>query len=307
MAVRSSIFGSKGEEHGFRSIERTWSNDYRVYPQFSFSDLFEPDEGIRDTSNFFYKTSVDYVLCTSEGKPLLVIDFDGMGRGFNKRGEYVQVEPTTDPYRKWKFDFKIKYAKKHGLPYYVVSSQEFEHVDRDSTLTIVDGLIGTELARRDVLEQFPVVLEDQRHMIEGLLPHERQEYIQDLFISQEIESDFAHNRISQRTEEIRYSLANLVGWNRGRWDSKPLEEPALPQFDGTKESLETRMAAFDRVGRVGSECTLFDTPVGDISATAWMRDIGDYSPGRSITRELAELLGWSKLARLLHSSKATQT
>lgn len=142
------IFGSGGEKRGSVSIERTWGDSYRVFPQFPFSALFEPDESIRDTSNFFFKTSVDYVLYTNGG------------------------------------------------------------------------------------------------------------------------------------------------------------EPTLPHFDGTYASLEARIAADGRVERVGSECTLFETPVGDISATAWMRDIGKYSPGVNITRELAELLAWLKLTRLLSSSSA---
>ena len=43
MAVRDSIFGSKSEERGFRSIEHTWGEDYVVYPQIPMSALFVPD------------------------------------------------------------------------------------------------------------------------------------------------------------------------------------------------------------------------------------------------------------------------
>ena len=92
MAVRDSIFGSRSEERGFRFIEHTWGEDYVVYPQIPLSALFTPDPKWRDTSNFFFKTSVDYVLCTNEGRPILAIDFDGLGGGFDRDGEYVQVE-----------------------------------------------------------------------------------------------------------------------------------------------------------------------------------------------------------------------
>ena len=62
MAVRNSILGSKSDEKGFRSIEHTWGEDYVVYPQIPWSALFTPDPNWRDTSNFFFKTSLDYVL-----------------------------------------------------------------------------------------------------------------------------------------------------------------------------------------------------------------------------------------------------
>ena len=304
MAVRESIFGSRMEKRGFRSIEQTWGNDYKVWPQIPFSLLFSPDETIRDASNFFFKTSVDYVLCSNDGGPLLAIDFDGMGRGFNSRGQYVQFEPTSDRNRKWKFDFKIRYAAKYQFPYYIVSSEEFEHVGRDSALTIVDGLIGTELAKRDVRERLPMVVENHRHMIDEIPLHEQYEYLQDLIIGVEVDSDFTHNRIVQQTAELRLSLAGSVGWSNFGWRWRPLKEPAGPPFDGTGYNLATGVATTSWVERVGSECTLVDTPLGNISATAWMRDIGDYSPGCTITRELAELLAWSKLARLLKSSAA---
>ena len=302
MVVRSSIFGSRGEKRGFRSIESTWGSDYRVFPQISFSDLFKPDESTRDTSNFFYKTSVDYVLCTEDGKPLLAIDFDGMGSGYNKSGQYVQVEPTTDRHRKSKFDFKIKYARRHGLPYYIVSSEEFEYVDQDSTLTIVDGLIGTELARRDFYEQIPGIIEDHRYEIDRLLPGEQHDYIHSLVTWQGVQSDYAYNPFLQKTAEVMYSLGVFDGSFSFGWTHKYLDEPGLPHLDGTNGSLETRIAVSDHVERVGSECILLDTPMGDISATARMRNIGNYSTCIGITTELAELLAWFKLARLLRSS-----
>ena len=42
MGVKQSIFGSKSEERGFRSIEHTWGESYRVIPQFPMSALFTP-------------------------------------------------------------------------------------------------------------------------------------------------------------------------------------------------------------------------------------------------------------------------
>ena len=70
--------------------------------------LQTPFGGIRPIC--FFKTNVDYVLCTKEGRPLLAIDFDGLGRGFDRYGTYVNVVETDDKYRKLKFDLKLKWG-----------------------------------------------------------------------------------------------------------------------------------------------------------------------------------------------------
>lgn len=123
MSVKNSVFGSKSEERGFRSIEHTWGEDYAIYPQIPWSALFTPDPKWKDTANLFFKTSVDYVFCEKGGRPLLAIDFGGMGSGFDRNGEYIQTEPISDPHRKVKFDYKLRWAKNNGFPYYIVSSE----------------------------------------------------------------------------------------------------------------------------------------------------------------------------------------
>ena len=86
MAVKDSIFGSKREERYFRSIEHTWGTDYAVYPQIPLSEILDADpEFLEDEKDFFYKTSVDYVLCSHGSRPILAIDFDGMGKWIRQR------------------------------------------------------------------------------------------------------------------------------------------------------------------------------------------------------------------------------
>lgn len=199
MAIKTSVFGSRGEERGFRSIEHTWGEEYRLFPQVPFSAIFEPDDTLGSTSNFFFKTSVDYTLCTKGGVPLLAIDFDGLGRGFNRDGQYVEVERTTDLYRKVKFDFKLRYAMKNDFPYYIVASDEFEHLDQETNLTIVDDLIGYELAHKDFEERMPSLVEEHQDAIDNLSPHDRYEYIQDLVVEREVTSDLKYNRITHKT------------------------------------------------------------------------------------------------------------
>ena len=51
------------------------------------SHRVEPDKRMPSGSyNLFFTTSIDYVLCTKEGIPLLGIDFDGLGGGLQQLG-----------------------------------------------------------------------------------------------------------------------------------------------------------------------------------------------------------------------------
>ena len=210
MAVKKSIFGSKSEKRGFLSIEGTWGGKYRIVPQFPWSALFEPDNEIgRNTSNLFYKTSVDYVLCTKDkdGEPLIAIDFDGMGKGFNRGEKYIQEVETSDRFRGDKFDFKLRYARKNNFPYYVIAGEEFEYLDEETNLTIVDGLIGYELAIRDFKDRMSSLLEERRDYMNNLPLHDQHEYIQDILLDEELDSYRKHSRIIQETEKVR----NKVG------------------------------------------------------------------------------------------------
>ena len=305
MTVKKSVFGSRGEERGFRSIEHMWGEEYRVFPQVPFSALFEPDASWRDTSNLFFKTSIDYVLCTNEGEPLLAIDFDGLGRGFDRDGQYVQVEETgEDPHRKLKFDFKLRYAKKSDFPYYVVASDEFRHLGQGIELTVVDGIIGTVLANRDFDDRISALVEEHRDAIDKLPPDEQYEYTQDLVIDQGAMSDLDYNPITQKVLAIRSQIEAISGsWS---WveSYRHCEEPKLPDLEGLEwygsvESFKARIAAISEVERVGCVFTLSDTPVGEVSDIVWMRNVGSYPQSLTLVRKFAELLACSKLLRLL--------
>ena len=304
MGLKNKVFGSVSEERGFRSIERSWGNDYRLFPQLPFSALFEPDDTIHDTSNFFFKTSIDYTLCTKAGNPLLAIDFDGMGHGFNKNGEYVKVRETTDRYRKIKFDFKIRYAERYNFPYHIISYDEIEPIGEDLNLTIVDGVIGYTVARMDFKQKIQESVRHEAHIIDSLPPYERQEYIQGLVTDQEILSKFEHDPIVKRTlqvgsELLKQGCSPLKTW----WH---LFQPDLPELEydppgswsvPTPSSFNARVAAMDEASRVGCLCTLTSC-VGEVSETAWMRTVGNFSQTMVITKNMAELLAHAKLLRM---------
>ena len=312
MGIKKSVFASKAEGDGFRSIEHEWGDTYRILPSFPFSALFEPDKSIRDTSHLFYKTSVDYVLCTKPGKPLLAIDFDGLGYGHNRNGEYVQMRKTEDPYRKLKFDFKLKYAERCEFPYYVVSYDEFEPMGETPNMAVVQGIIGYVIAKIDFQTRIEEEVRLHQSSIEALPAHEQYEYIGDMVSDLEYGSWLEHSPMEKRIGEVFNEIAKLGGEVK-RWNHDVLFEPDLPDleyrrpgsthfFDVTRESFEARLTAMDKAVRIGSVCSL-NTSIGEVSDIAWMRNVGNFSQSMRIVKSVAELLAYEKCLRLLNRQK----
>src|SRR5262249_8879681 len=120
-----------------------------------------PEDNLRPNEvRFFYATNVDYTFADLRDRPLFSVEFDGIGGGYSRDGEYVALRETEDPNRPWKMAFKLQAAKKAAYPLIVVSFEEVKGLDDDETLTILDGIIGQFLARRE----FPVVA---RELLEG--------------------------------------------------------------------------------------------------------------------------------------------
>lgn len=144
MSVRRTIFDSHSERELFVAIDSHWSSrGFVLYPSLPFTNIFDvrqfdlsPEE-----KTFLFKTSVDYTLCTKEGKPIVTVEFDGLCHGFSRLGRYVGVRPapSNDPRRHWKLDLKVRLATEAGYPLVVVSYHEKNTVTEGSRLTIVDG------------------------------------------------------------------------------------------------------------------------------------------------------------------------
>ena len=300
MAVRNSIFGSKGEERGFRCIEHTWGGDYVVYPQIPLSALFTPDPNWRDTSNFFFKTSVDYVLCTKDGHPILAIDFDGLGRGFDRDGEYVQVEATQDRFRKRKFDIKLRFSQLNNFPYHIVSSEEFSFLGEGIELTVADGIIGSVIAKRQFLDHAPLFLEEHAEEIESHPHPYRTEFIQDLLTGLEVDCDAEHSKIFRKKCEVWDQIRSITGTSSYPYGYRTFEEPECPSVEWPPwrnvEAFKRRVEALKNVKVWGCVVTISDTPLGELTETVKVRNVAH---SLSLVIEIGELLAWSKLLRLL--------
>src|SRR5437667_9480633 len=147
--IRKSVFGSRGEKELFTSLHSQWGPKFDLWPSLPLAQIIDVESAghyLKEKErDFFLKTNIDYTLCTRSGRPILSIEFDGLGKGFSRRGEYVQQAATADSHRKLKLDLKLKVAKNEKYPFFVVSFEESKALDQNTNLTIVDGIIGQVL------------------------------------------------------------------------------------------------------------------------------------------------------------------
>jgi len=296
MKIKSSVFGSGSEKELFKTLETHWSKKFNVYPSLPFTSIIDiRDSGLNQKQEeFLYKTSVDYTLCTKVDRPILSIDFDGLGHGFSKNGKYIQIIPTKDPYRKLKFDLKLDVTKKVLYPLFVISYDEKVPIGEDLHLTIVDGIIGEFLAWRHTHRLINERLkENERHFSE-LSDYEKQEYFQDLVTEAEVEAELTWDPISIKAAEYQ---------RRGLWKSYSeayLCDPLLPEGDPFSDLnlLKERIEAFKKVRRIGHRITV-RTPMGKISETVWVRNFGGWgvSPG-IIAENIAKLIVFKRAVEL---------
>jgi hypothetical protein len=175
MRIKKSIFGSRDEYKVYRALQSRWSKYFALYPSLPFSCII-PFKSIKpfltpEEREIFLKLNVDYTLCTKNAKPILSIEFDGLGKGFSKNGEYIPAK-THDPYRKLKMDLKLRIANMFNYPFFIISEKETKPFKKlrltselkpkiveikyasyncriiDLELTIVDGIIGQILAKK---------------------------------------------------------------------------------------------------------------------------------------------------------------
>ena len=150
-----AIFDSKAEQATYRRLASIWSRYVDVYPQIpvrkvlGYNNLQELQLQSR-TIEYLLKTEFDFVVSEKgTGNALLAIEFDGIGHGFSRNGEYVsRVIPLNDPYRKLKLDSKLRACTLIGFPLVIVSFPETELLkESGSAITVLDAIIGEVRAR----------------------------------------------------------------------------------------------------------------------------------------------------------------
>jgi len=280
LSVRNTIFGSRNERELFASIKSCWSeHGFVLYPSLPFAAIFDitkikvtPEE-----KSFLLKTSVDYTLCTDAGRPIVSVEFDGICHGFSRRGRYVALRPAprNDPRRGWKLDVKLRVATEADYPLLVVSYHEKNPLSQDVHLTILDGMIGRVLAKREFSRRLQPLVDDHASTLSDMPPDDTDEYIQDLAIGLEVELDLHWNPIARAAAEKSMEL-----WKRRLSSSHRvsyLDPPGIPDAPligepGFANAFKARVNALQRAAWVGCRYT-YTTNFGDVSEEAWVRNV----------------------------------
>jgi hypothetical protein len=220
MGVRNIVFGSKEERKYFKKLMNTWGNKLNIYHNLPFLNVFTGRETLIDSVNFLTfqlndneyellkKTSIDFVICNKEDRPLLCIDFDGMQGGFNIGKDYI-VPEGEDMIKRRKDFFELKLRVAHGslFPYFILGSEQFKGLSEAQYLTIADGLIGEVLSTNARVEMYsskfnPRELGYSEEEFDDLDEITKRELIEDWAIGIEIESDYKNNPIFQATAKL---------------------------------------------------------------------------------------------------------
>lgn len=283
---RKSIFDSGTEKELFRELESRWAPKLRLFAQMPLRSLLEIDPADlaklkTSHKRYFRSASVDFTFTDTDGKPLLSIEFDGIGGGFGHGRRYVPARPTPDPNREWKMNFKLRATARAGFPLFVVSFEEIESLAEEDSVTIVDGIVGQLLSRqkgRVLLEE--LILEDD-DQLRRLSRSEANEHIQDLLLQAEVLADLEHDPLAKAVAKEGSELFKRYGLGTGEAQYPWLCDPPAPDTDGfppSPEVLEARIAAYRNAKRVGAKVGV---PTGTgtdrrdyIHATVWMRNLG---------------------------------
>lgn len=278
MRRAKTIFDSETEYYLFHELEGRWSPRLRLIPQLPLAKLVKPEvsDGLASWERrFFYMTNVDYTFCWPDGRPWLSVEFDGLGGGFSRSGEYVPG-PNCDPGRAQKLAKKIRICDAADYPLLVVSFDEIKKLDEeDEPLTTLDGIVGQLLTRVRTRELLEDKLSVEAEWLEQLGPDERDSVTSDWVLDAEVDAEYEEDLLTRAvaTQENRcYQLGVFVSdMGYKSW----LYDPPLPdaEWPPAVESIEARIEAMRCAQRVGSRVEI-ETPRGKVSRTVWVRNIG---------------------------------
>jgi hypothetical protein len=230
MELRKSVFNSASERRNFEKLARQWGNRYRLYHNLPFLNVFDISNLV-DASEWrnpkkieisaidlsrLKKTSIDYTLCDTEDRPLVCVEFDGLQEGFNIGMDYYSDLPS-DPWREIIMGLKLNVALGSLFPFFVVGSKYFEKISKDTTLTIVDGIIGSVLASNAAHEHFargfnPEDAGFTQEKFDELSPPQQHEVIQDWVIGVDVWAQCQHNPIIEANDKLSQELG-VNGWS----------------------------------------------------------------------------------------------
>ena len=292
MVLKESIFDSTSEMDVSDQLSTVWGNKYYIDTHTPFYNVFEFGSlnVTKKEENYLKMTSIDFTICENHApyKPLMCIEFDGISEGYNKGNKFIQKR--KNPLRKLKMELKLRIAKEHNFPFYVISYDERNFLSEKLQLTVLDGIIGQTLAGNDFEKKVDELLDIPD--IELMNECEYNEYIEDLIVQAEVQLDFEHDPIIQKTWEIREIVEN-EGINICPYQTRHFSIPELPTI-GTVSFNEFKKAWEE----IQWHCYEVFNERLNVKSTAMVRNFeGIHASPLVIVENIANLLFFYKLAK----------
>jgi hypothetical protein len=282
-------------------LESLWKPKLNLYPSLPLSKIIDikVNELSDNERNFFYKTNVDYTFCNVNGRPILSIEFDGMGKGVSRRGIYIPSQETSDMYRKLKLDFKLKLTNILKYPLVIISYDEIKALEEGDSLTILDGIVGQILAKKKFninLYRVSGIIEESKDIIEQMMPDDRYDYIQDIVTSAEVEAELSTDIIAKKASEFEMVFSNKIKDYSQKVEY--LTDPPLPEIgvfpDIDIKAFEARIQAMKNINRIWCRIIL-NAPNIAILQTVWIRNFeDDFISPQTIATNIAEYLAFKR-------------
>jgi len=298
MRTRDTVFGSGPERLLYKALDSAWPGRISLYPNLPFLNIVQLTQAelTEGEWNYVKSTSVDYTACSSEDdRPLLSVEFDGLGHGYSRNGQYIEWIGGSDPYRSLKMNLKLRLADRVGYPLFVVSYEEAHPIASGDQLTVTHSIVGQCLARLHFQEAAERRLEEERSLLDELPPWERDEVVRETVLDVETDLDFEWDPLLAVLSKTSYEvyLAGFDGVRRHEY----LDEPGVPQTTSLLDidGLLRRVDALKKVHRVGSRVTL-EMGGQSIKRDVWVRNIDGHGVSPlGIAENLAELLAYRAL------------
>jgi hypothetical protein len=304
MSLRNSIFDNKNERELYKNLKLRWGKILNIYPQLPFTKIFDINtlKNVNEKEkDFLLKTNIDYTICDKKDRPLICIEFDGMGYGYSRGGKYIP-NPKVIPLegreqRKKELELKLRIAKEHDFPFFVVSFNEITNMSEKIHLTILDSIIGRAIGRKRFMEGINRFLENLEDEINSIKDEEqRYNFILDAITTFEAMSDL--DPIAKMTFEIEAILIErkILKERTFKFFTKP-EVPKIKDLFDVK-GLEKILEVYRNVEWVGCEVSC-ETPKGIVKKKVEVRNFEDeFIEPCGIARSIAMLLAYHEIAEL---------
>jgi hypothetical protein len=107
----------------------------------------------RNQWEYLLKTSIDFVVCDTQDKPLLCVEYDGLQEGFSSGRSYIPTKESEDKNRTWKMELKLEVADTFDFLYVVLGSRHFDDIGQEEKISIADTIIGEWLVYQALIDE----------------------------------------------------------------------------------------------------------------------------------------------------------